>query len=85
MRSSVLHYENGTQIDVIEFATMYQLNFNRGNVLKYIVRAGKKDDEVKDLEKAMDYLRREIETVRANRDRLRDIALEGGFEIVTPK
>jgi hypothetical protein len=85
MRSSVLHYENGTQIDVIEFATMYDLNFNRGNIIKYVVRAGKKDDEVKDLEKAMDYLRREIETVRANRDRLRDIALEGGFEIVTPK
>lgn len=85
MRSSVLHYENGTQIDVIEFATMYDLNFNRGNIIKYVVRAGKKDDEVKDLEKAMDYLRREIETVRANRDRLRDIALETGFEIVTPK
>ena len=85
MRSTVLHYENGTQIDVIEFATMYDLNFNRGNIIKYVVRAGKKDDEVKDLEKAMDYLRREIETVRANRDRLRDIALEGGFEIVTPK
>jgi len=85
MRSSVLHYENGTQIDVIEFATMYDLNFNRGNIVKYLVRAGKKDDEVKDLEKAMDYLRREIETVRAHRDRLRDISLENGFEVVTPK
>ena len=85
MRSSVLHYENGTQIDVIEFATMYDLNFNRGNVLKYIVRAGKKDDEVKDLEKAMDYLRREIETVRERRDRLRDIELEGGYTVITPK
>jgi hypothetical protein len=85
MRSTVLHYENGTQIDVIEFATMYDLNFNRGNVLKYIVRAGKKDDEVKDLEKAMDYLRREIETVRERRDRLRDIELEGGYTVITPK
>ena len=85
MRSTVLHYENGTQIDVIEFATMYDLNFNRGNIIKYVVRAGKKDDEVKDLEKAMDYLRREIETVRANRDRLREIELEGGYQVVTPK
>lgn len=83
MRSSVLHYENGTQIDVIEFATMYDLNFNRGNVLKYIVRAGKKDDEVKDLEKAMDYLKREIETVRERRDKLRDIELEGGYTVIT--
>jgi hypothetical protein len=85
MRSTVLHYENGTQIDVIEFATMYDLNFNRGNIIKYIVRAGKKDDEVKDLEKAMDYLRREIETVRERRDRLRDIELEGGYTVITPK
>jgi hypothetical protein len=85
MRSSVLHYENGTQIDVIEFATMYDLNFNRGNIIKYIVRAGKKDDEVKDLEKAMDYLRREIETVRERRDKLRDIELEGGYTVITPK
>ena len=85
MRSTVLHYENGTQIDVIEFATMYDLNFNRGNIIKYIVRAGKKDDEVKDLEKAMDYLRREIDTVRERRDRLRDIELEGGYTVITPK
>ena len=85
MRSSVLHYENGTQIDVIEFATMYDLNFNRGNIIKYIVRAGKKDDEVKDLEKAMDYLRREIETVRERRDKLRDIELEGGYTVITTK
>lgn len=85
MRSTVLHYENGTQIDVIEFATMYDLNFNRGNIIKYIVRAGKKDDEVKDLEKAMDYLRREIETVRERRDKLRDIELEGGYTVITPK
>jgi hypothetical protein len=68
MRSSVMHYENGTQVDVIEFASMYDLSFNRGNIIKYVVRAGKKDDEVKDLEKALDYLQREIATVRARRD-----------------
>ena len=63
-----MHYENGTQVDVIEFASMYGLNFNRGNIVKYVVRAGKKDDEVKDLEKALDYLQREIAIVRARRD-----------------
>lgn len=68
MRSSVMHYENGTQVDVIEFSSMYSLNFNRGNIVKYVVRAGKKDDEVKDLEKALDYLQREIAIVRARRD-----------------
>ena len=68
MRSSVMHYENGTQVDVIEFASMYSLSFNRGNIVKYVVRAGRKDDEVKDLEKALDYLQREIAIVRARRD-----------------
>lgn len=68
MRSSVIHYENGKGYDVIDFAADYNLNFNRGNVLKYITRAGRKDDEVKDLEKALDYLQREIAIVRAQRD-----------------
>lgn len=68
MRSSVIHYENGKGYDVIDFAADYGLNFNRGNVLKYITRAGRKEDEVKDLEKAMDYLQREIAIVRAQRD-----------------
>ena len=68
MRSSVIHYENSKGYDVIDFAADYGLNFNRGNVLKYITRAGRKDDEVKDLEKAMDYLQREIAIVRAKRD-----------------
>ena len=68
MRSSVIHYENSKGYDVIDFAADYGLNFNRGNVLKYITRAGRKDDEVKDLEKAMDYLQREIAIVRAQRD-----------------
>lgn len=68
MRSSVMHYENSKGYDVIDFAADYNLNFNRGNVLKYITRAGRKDDEVKDLEKALDYLQREIAIVRARRD-----------------
>lgn len=63
-----MHYENGKGYDVIDFAADYGLNFNRGNVLKYITRAGRKEDEVKDLEKAMDYLQREIAIVRAQRD-----------------
>jgi hypothetical protein len=68
MKSTVLHYDNGKGYDVIDIAVDYDLNFFRFNVLKYITRAGKKDDEVKDLEKALDYLQREIATVRARRD-----------------
>lgn len=48
--------------DVIDLCKIYDLNFNRGNALKYIVRAGKKDPkkEIEDLEKAIVYLNREI-------------------------
>ena len=64
MRATYLHYENGKGYDVIDFIKDYELNFNRGNIIKYICRSGKKDDELKDLEKAADYLRREIEYLR---------------------
>ena len=32
------------------------IGFIKGNVIKYTVRAGKKDDAVKDIDKAIDYL-----------------------------
>jgi len=55
------YYKNEQDYDVIDICTDYNLNFNRGNILKYIVRAGKKDDELQDLHKALDYLLREVE------------------------
>jgi hypothetical protein len=53
------HYNMGKYeaIDVIED---WQLNFNLGNTVKYISRAGHKDDIVQDLKKALWYLEREI-------------------------
>jgi len=61
MRSTQLHYENGKDYDIIDVCKDYALNFNRGNILKYVARAGKKQDELQDLRKALDYLQREIE------------------------
>lgn len=55
------YYDNGKGYDVIDVAKDYGLNFNLGNVLKYICRAGKKGSRIDDLEKALDYLLREIE------------------------
>ena len=63
MRSTQMHYENGKGYDVIDFITDYGLNFNRGNIIKYVARAGKKGDELSDLRKALDYINREIETI----------------------
>ena len=51
-------WSNGAEvIDITE-----NLNFNRGNSVKYIARAGKKSiaDELEDLNKARWYLNREI-------------------------
>ena len=42
----------------------HDLNFNRGNIVKYIARAPHKGTELQDLEKAQDYLKREIEYLR---------------------
>jgi len=47
-------------IDVTE-----HFNFNRGNAIKYIWRAGQKDDEIIELKKAAWYLRREVERLEA--------------------
>jgi len=55
------HYTDG-KIEVIDFIDDKRLNFCRGNAVKYIARAGKKDPnkEVQDLEKAVWYLQHEI-------------------------
>ena len=55
------HYTDG-KIEVIEFIEDKGLNFHRGNAVKYISRAGKKDlaKEIEDLKKAVWYLNREI-------------------------
>ena len=61
MKETPLHYENGKGYDVIDFIKDYNMNFNIGNVVKYCARLGKKDESLKELRKALDYLQREIE------------------------
>lgn len=39
-------------------------NFNRGNAIKYIWRAGSKGDEIEDLKKAEWYIHREVEKLQ---------------------
>lgn len=55
------HYIDG-KIEVIDFIEDKGLNFHRGNAVKHIARAGKKDPnkEIEDLQKAAWYLNREI-------------------------
>ena len=57
------HYQ-GT-IQPIDLINAQNLNFNLGNVVKYVCRAGKKKGEnvLSDLEKAQNYINYEIERV----------------------
>lgn len=59
------HYTDG-KIEVIDFIEDKCLNFHRGNAVKYIARAGKKDPskEIEDLKKAAWYINREIERLQ---------------------
>ncbi len=62
------HYTDG-KIEVIDFIEDKNLNFHRGNAVKYIARAGKKDKsrEIEDLQKAAWYIDREIKRLEAKK------------------
>lgn len=53
------HYNKG-KYEAIEVIEDWQLNFNLGNTVKYIARAGHKDNIIQDLKKSLWYLDREI-------------------------
>ena len=54
------YYQRGN-IEVWDFIRDQNLNYHLGNVIKYICRAGYKDDDLKDLKKAAHYLLNEID------------------------
>ncbi len=59
------HYQNSLGIEVIGIIREYFAdNYNLGNVLKYLLRADKKNDRQEDLEKALQYLTWEVERGR---------------------
>ena len=54
------YYRRGS-IQVWTFIRDQGLNFHLGNAIKYICRAGYKDDRITDLRKAIHYLQNELE------------------------
>ena len=58
--------DKNSPYEAIKIINNLDLNFNRGNVLKYILRAGKKDadKEIQDLQKAKHYIDYEIERLK---------------------
>jgi len=55
------HYKAGG-IETIDFIEAKKLNYNLGNVVKYLTRADLKGNRKQDLEKALWYLNRELST-----------------------
>ena len=53
------YYKRGSS-DVWDFIRDQGLNYHLGNAIKYICRAGYKEDKIKDLEKAIHYLQNEL-------------------------
>jgi hypothetical protein len=53
------HYKMGG-IETIDFLEAKNLNYNLGNVVKYITRADYKGNKIEDLKKAQWYLNREV-------------------------
>lgn len=58
------HYAEGRKYEPIDVINDWELNFNLGNTIKYISRAGRKENAIEDLEKARFYLDYEIERVK---------------------
>lgn len=56
------HYQSQS-IEVIDIIDSFSLDFYKGNVVKYVLRSGKKDKEIQDLKKAHWYLTRLISNI----------------------
>ena len=72
--STPKHYQ-GT-IQPIDLINAQDLNFNLGNVVKYVCRAGKKQGEnvLSDLDKAKNYINYEIERIKNKEKWIKDNA-----------
>jgi len=55
-------YYQSSKMEVIDIIEAFQLNFLTGNVIKYLLRAGKKGDALEDFKKAQWYLQRAIDS-----------------------
>lgn len=55
-----VHY-NSNGIEAIDVIDAFNLNFNLGNAIKYILRSERKGNKKTDLEKCVWYLNREID------------------------
>lgn len=67
MIKSPKHYVAGRKFEPKDVIRDWGLNFNLGNAVKYLARAGRKGDVVEDLKKAQQYIQFEIDALEAER------------------
>lgn len=60
------HYKTGG-IETIDFIEAKSLNYNLGNVVKYLTRADHKGNKLEDLKKAQWYLNREVSNLEKSK------------------
>jgi hypothetical protein len=59
------HYVDGRKYEPKDVIRDWGLNFNVGSAVKYLSRAGRKDDIVQDLRKAQEFIQFEIDAIEA--------------------
>lgn len=64
------HYTAGRKFEPKDVIRDWGLNFNLGNAVKYLARAGRKDDIIQDLRKAQEFIQFEIDAIEAERNNM---------------
>ena len=63
------HYVDGRKYEPKDVIRDWNLNFNLGSAVKYISRAGRKDDIIQDLKKAKQFIDFEIEALTEEQEK----------------
>lgn len=61
------HYADGRKYEPKDVIRDWGLNFNLGNAVKYLSRAGRKGNAVEDLRKAQEYIQFEIDALQTEK------------------
>lgn len=74
------YYKGKNGMEAIDVIEAFNLNFNLGCAVKYLLRCGKKLDALEDLRKSIWYIQREIKNLEAAEQKQKDAACPYGCE-----
>ena len=72
------HYAEGRRYEPVDVIADWELDFCLGSAVKYLARAGRKNDIVEDLEKAVWYINYKIEEIKRKKEE------EEGPQVIRP-